>query len=96
MLRDATSRKETNSPSLAGGLDRRRASFDQHRMRSFLCATKNFPHPELVEGRRIVLQWIMIAALALSLAACGKQGPPEPPAGKTDKFPRQYPDPSSL
>ena len=94
MLRDATSRKETNSPSLAGGLDRRRASFDKLRMWCVLCATKNFPQPERFEGRRIVLPWNMIAPL--SLAACGKQGPPEPPAGKTDKFPRQYPDPSSL
>ena len=42
------------------------------------------------------LQWIMIAALALSLCACGKSGPPEPPNPQTDKFPRQYPDPSSL
>jgi predicted small lipoprotein YifL len=38
----------------------------------------------------------MIAALALSLAACGKKGAPEPPPGKSDNFPRQYPDPSSL
>jgi len=40
------------------------------------------------------LLWIMIAALALS--ACGKQSAPEPPDPKTDHFPRQYPDPSSL
>jgi Prokaryotic lipoprotein-attachment site len=38
----------------------------------------------------------MIVALALSLAACGKKGPPEPPDPQNDKFPRQYPDPSSL
>ena len=44
------------------------------------------------------LQWIVIVALALalSLSACGKSGPPEPPNPQTDKFPRQYPDPSSL
>jgi predicted small lipoprotein YifL len=42
------------------------------------------------------LQWIMIVAVALSLSACGKSGPPEPPNPQTDKFPRQYPDPSSL
>jgi len=46
------------------------------------------------------LQWIVIVALALALAlslsACGKSGPPEPPNPQTDKFPRQYPDPSSL
>ncbi len=42
------------------------------------------------------LQWIMIVAVALSLSVCGKSGPPEPPNPQTDKFPRQYPDPSSL
>ena len=77
-------------------LDRRRASFDKLRMRYFLRATKNSPHPEPIEGRRMVLQWVAIAALALSLSACGKSGPPEPPNPQTDKFPRQYPDPSSL
>lgn len=56
----------------------------------------NSPHPELVEGRRMILQWVTIGALALSLSACGKQGAPEPPDPKTDHFPRQYPDPSSL
>jgi predicted small lipoprotein YifL len=40
--------------------------------------------------------WIMIVALALSLSACGKKGPPEPPDPQSDKFPRQYPDPSTL
>jgi L-threonylcarbamoyladenylate synthase len=35
--------------------DRQIASFDRPRMRDFLCATKNSPHPELVEGRRIVM-----------------------------------------
>ena len=43
-----------------------------------------------------VSQWIMIFALALSLSACGKSGTPEPPDPKTDHYPRQYPDPSSL
>jgi predicted small lipoprotein YifL len=38
----------------------------------------------------------MIVALALSLSACGKKGPPEPPDPQTDHYPRQYPDPSSL
>jgi predicted small lipoprotein YifL len=40
--------------------------------------------------------WILIVALALSLSACGKKGPPEPPDPQNDKFPRQYPDPSTL
>jgi predicted small lipoprotein YifL len=79
-----------------GELDRRRASFDKLRMRTFLRATKIIPRPELVEGRRAVLQWIMIAGLALPLSACGKKGPPEPPDPQSDKFPRQYPDPSTL
>ena len=35
-------------------------------------------------------------ALALALSACGKKGAPEPPDPETDKYPRQYPDPSSL
>ena len=48
------------------------------------------------EGRRVILQWVAIAALALSLSACGKNGAPEPPDPKTDHFPRQYPDPSTL
>jgi predicted small lipoprotein YifL len=56
----------------------------------------NSPHPEPVEGRRIVLQLMLIAALAVSLSACGKKGPPEPPDPQSDQFPRQYPDPSSL
>jgi predicted small lipoprotein YifL len=38
----------------------------------------------------------MIVALALSLSACGKKGPPEPPDPQSDHFPRQYPDPSTL
>jgi hypothetical protein len=85
-----------HSPPLAGGLDRHRASFDRLRMRSFLCAARNSPHPELVEGRRMVLQWLMIGALALSLSACGKKSAPEPPNPQSDHFPRQYPDPTSL
>jgi predicted small lipoprotein YifL len=38
----------------------------------------------------------IIALLALTVSACGKRGDPVPPDGKTDEFPRQYPDPSSL
>ncbi len=44
----------------------------------------------------MVLQWVVIAALALALSACGKKGAPEPPEPQSDHFPRQYPDPSSL
>jgi hypothetical protein len=39
---------------------------------------------------------LAIIAAALSLAACGKKGDPEPPNPQTDHYPRQYPDPSSL
>jgi hypothetical protein len=45
------------------------------------------------------LRWctiMLIAALALLPAGCGKKGDPELPNGKTDQFPRQYPDPDSL
>jgi predicted small lipoprotein YifL len=65
---------------------------------------KDTRSPSLAGGRGFpltalgasTLQWIMIVAVALSLSACGKSGPPEPPNPQTDKFPRQYPDPSSL
>jgi predicted small lipoprotein YifL len=40
--------------------------------------------------------WILPVALALSLSACGKKGPPEPPDPQSDKFPRQYPNSSTL
>jgi predicted small lipoprotein YifL len=33
---------------------------------------------------------------ALALPGCGKKGELEPPNGKEDEFPRQYPDPSTL
>jgi predicted small lipoprotein YifL len=39
---------------------------------------------------------LLIAALALLPAGCGKKGDPELPKGETDEFPRQYPDPESL
>lgn len=35
---------------------------------------------------------LLIAALfALGLAACGKEGPPEPPEGEPVTYPRTYP-----
>jgi predicted small lipoprotein YifL len=37
-----------------------------------------------------------VLAVALALSACGKRGAPELPEGKTDEYPRQYPDPASL
>ena len=39
---------------------------------------------------------LVIVALAHTLSAGGKKGPPEPPDPQSDKVPRQYPDPSTL
>jgi predicted small lipoprotein YifL len=51
-------------------------------------------------GKRVrELRWcavMLVAALALLPAGCGKKGDPELPNGETDQFPRQYPDPDSL
>jgi predicted small lipoprotein YifL len=67
---------------------------------------ENIPHPLVGGGRgrgddpsvilRACVSLALIVTLALTLAACGKRGDPEPPDGKADEFPRQYPDPSSL
>jgi hypothetical protein len=46
--------------------------------------------------RRRCVHLSIVALLALGLSACGKRSDPELPEGKTDEFPRQYPDPSSL
>jgi hypothetical protein len=65
-----------------------------------------FPRPDLGDersSRPIAGVWqrrcaslCIVVALALTVAACGKRGDPQLPEGKTDEFPRQYPDPSSL
>jgi hypothetical protein len=34
---------------------------------------------------------ILVMLLSLVLAGCGKKGPPEPPPGEPDTFPRPYP-----
>ena len=39
---------------------------------------------------------LLLLAVALLPAGCGKKGDPELPNGETDEFPRQYPDPDSL
>lgn len=38
-------------------------------------------------------RWPLLALLllALSLAACGKKGPPQPPAGEPHTYPQPYP-----
>jgi hypothetical protein len=45
---------------------------------------------------RTLLSLSIAAVLALTVSACGKRGDPEPPDGEADRYPRQYPDPSSL
>lgn len=34
---------------------------------------------------------LLALAIALGLAACGKEGPPEPPEGEEITYPRTYP-----
>jgi len=55
-----------------------------------------FPVLDRSGSLRACLSLAIVVALALVLSACGKRGDPEPPDGKTDEYPRQYPDPSSL
>ena len=41
---------------------------------------------------------LVVAFAGVSLSACGKKSPPEPPtdkSGKEIKYPRAYPDPKS-
>ncbi len=45
---------------------------------------------------RLVAAVLLLAVAAAPLAACGIKGPPELPEGKTDQFPRQYPDPNEI
>lgn len=40
---------------------------------------------------RVALAILLALALVAPLAACGKKGPPQPPAGKESSFPRTYP-----
>ncbi len=40
--------------------------------------------------RKLIL-FALVAALAAPLAACGRKGPPETPAGADEKYPRSYP-----
>jgi predicted small lipoprotein YifL len=46
-------------------------------------------------ARRLLFLLLVVFA-ALAPAACGKQGDLEPPSGKPEDYPRQYPDPASL
>lgn len=38
-----------------------------------------------------ILAIIIVLALVLPIAACGKKGPLELPPGQTDQFPKTYP-----
>lgn len=40
---------------------------------------------------RRLISLLLVLALAASIAACGRKGPPESPPGKEDEFPRMYP-----
>jgi len=50
------------------------------------------PSPRRRSWRAALL--LLAVAAALAPAACGKKGDPTLPAGQTDKFPRQYPNPN--
>jgi len=40
---------------------------------------------------RLVLLFLALALGAQSLAACGRVGPPSPPVGVPDTYPKAYP-----
>lgn len=40
---------------------------------------------------RLFALGILITLAATGLVACGKKGPPQPPAGVTEEFPKRYP-----
>jgi predicted small lipoprotein YifL len=49
----------------------------------------------MLRGLRIVMLLVLLVGVG-SLSGCGKKGDLEPPGGQPEKYPRQYPDPSSL
>jgi hypothetical protein len=62
----------------------------------------NLPHPgERLRGARlegrtspaaaVVNRVLVLFIVALVLAGCGKKGPPQPPPGVPNTFPRTYP-----
>ncbi|MFT5438476.1 MAG: putative small lipoprotein YifL [Alphaproteobacteria bacterium] len=40
---------------------------------------------------RYLMLLVMVLAVSLPLAACGKKGEPKPPPGTESDFPRKYP-----
>ena len=47
--------------------------------------------PSLRRPRALAALVILLTALALPLAACGKKGAPSPPHGEPNTYPRSYP-----
>jgi predicted small lipoprotein YifL len=47
--------------------------------------------PPLCRRRALAALALLLAALALPLAGCGKKGAPSPPAGEPNTYPRSYP-----
>jgi len=42
--------------------------------------------------RQAILSLALAFCLAITLNACGKKSPPEPPTEKKSEYPRQYPE----
>lgn len=51
----------------------------------------NVPAPPSRSRRAGVMVALMLLALMLPLAGCGKKGEPAPPADEPNTFPRTYP-----
>ncbi len=47
-------------------------------------------------GTTLSFLTVMAIVILLALSGCGKKGDLDPPDGKEDEFPRQYPDPATL